>query len=147
MISDGRSDAYRKVLVKSVGKYLLPAAQSRRLGRPGPPVAAPGPGSRHIDLFGYLVPGQTLITKLQDLLRRGGVSRRTAATHSNAGTPELFADGAPMNAQLGTDLAQGPTPLVQIGRTLNVHGATVTNLSRIGFARNSLLGLVVGRFW
>jgi hypothetical protein len=37
-----------------------------------------------------------------------------------------------MNAQLGTDLAQRPTLGVQVGRTLNVHRATVTSLSRIG---------------
>ena len=46
---------------------------------------------------------------------------------------ELLADRAPMNAQLGTDLAQGPALGVQVGCTLNVHGATVTSLSRIGF--------------
>ena len=34
-----------------------------------------------------------------------------------------------MNAQLGTDLAQGPTLGVQVGCTLNVHGATVTSRS------------------
>jgi hypothetical protein len=33
-----------------------------------------------------------------------------------------------MNAQLGTDLAQRPALGVQIRRTLNVHGATVTSL-------------------
>ena len=31
-----------------------------------------------------------------------------------------------VNAQLGTDLAQGPALGVQVGCTLNVHGATVT---------------------
>ena len=56
----------------------------------------------------------------------GRMSRRSAVTHSDAGTLELMADGAPMNAQLGTDLAQGPTLGVQVGCTLNVHGATVT---------------------
>ena len=53
------------------------------------------------------------------------MSRRTAATHGDAGTLELLADRAPMNAQLGTDLAQGPALGVQVGCTLNVHGATV----------------------
>ena len=61
-----------------------------------------------------------------------GMSRRTAATHGDAGTAKLLADRAPMNAQLGTDLAQGPTLGVQVGCTLNVHGATVTSLGRIG---------------
>jgi hypothetical protein len=32
-----------------------------------------------------------------------------------------------MNAQLGTDLAQGPPLGVQVGCTLNVHRVTVTN--------------------
>jgi hypothetical protein len=32
------------------------------------------------------------------------------------------------DAQLGTDLAQGPILGVQVGCTLNVHGATVTGL-------------------
>jgi hypothetical protein len=32
-----------------------------------------------------------------------------------------------VNAQLGTDLAQSPTLGVQVGCTLNIHGATVTS--------------------
>ena len=52
------------------------------------------------------------------------------STHGDAGTLELLADRAPMNAQLGTDLAEGPALGVQVGCTLNVHGATVTSLSR-----------------
>jgi hypothetical protein len=32
-----------------------------------------------------------------------------------------------MNAQLGTDLAQSPALAVQVGSTLNVHGATVND--------------------
>ena len=129
MISDGCSDANRKVLVKGVGENLLPTAQAWGLWRPGPPVAAPGTGNRHIDLFCYLSPGQALVTQLQDLLCGGGMSGRTAATHGDAGPLELLADRAPMNAQLGTDLAQGPTLGVQVGCTLNVHRATVTSLS------------------
>jgi hypothetical protein len=39
---------------------------------------------------------------------------------------EPIADRRPMNAQLGTDLAQGPALGVQVGRTLSVHHATVT---------------------
>ena len=31
-----------------------------------------------------------------------------AATHGDAGPAKLMADGGPGNAQLGTDLAQGP---------------------------------------
>jgi hypothetical protein len=43
---------------------------------------------------------------------------------------ELFADRAPVNAQLGTDPAQGPALGVQISCTLYVHRVTVTILSR-----------------
>ena len=39
---------------------------------------------------------------------------------------ELLTDSGPMNAQLRTDLAQGPTLGVQVRRALNVHGVTVT---------------------
>ena len=77
MISDGCTDANRKVLVKRVGEHLLPTAQAWGLWRPGPPVAAPGTGNRHIDLFCHLIPGQALVTQLQDLLRGGGMSGRT----------------------------------------------------------------------
>jgi hypothetical protein len=66
MISDRRPDTNRKVLVKGVNKSLLPTAQAWRLRRPGPPVAAPCAGNRHIDLFCYLWPGQALVTQLQD---------------------------------------------------------------------------------
>jgi hypothetical protein len=38
----------------------------------------------------------------------------------------LIAHGGPGNAQLGTDLAQAPTPALQVGGTPNVHRATVT---------------------
>jgi hypothetical protein len=61
MISDGRPDAKCKVLIKCVGEHLLPTAQSRRLCRPGSPVAAPGTGRRHIDPFGHLIPGRALV--------------------------------------------------------------------------------------
>jgi hypothetical protein len=108
MISGHRSDANGKVLLKCVGESLLPPAESRGLGRPGPPVAAPGTGNSHVNLFCYIVPSQTLVTKLQDLLCRGRV-RRSAATHGDAGLAKLLADRAQMNAQLGTDLAEGPT--------------------------------------
>jgi hypothetical protein len=40
-----------------------------------------------------------------------------------------------MNAQLGTDLAQGPALGVQGGCTLNIHRATVTNPHQIDLVR------------
>jgi hypothetical protein len=54
------------------------------------------------------------------------MSWRTAATHGDAGVAELMAHGGPGNAQLGTDLTQGPALAVEVGRTLNVHRDTVT---------------------
>jgi hypothetical protein len=68
MISDGSKDTNGKVLVKGVGENLLPTAQTGGLCRQGFPLAAPGTGDSHIDLFGHLSPGQALITELQDLL-------------------------------------------------------------------------------
>jgi hypothetical protein len=50
---------------------------------------------------------------------------RAAATHSDAGLAKLLAHRGPGNAQLGTDLAQGPALGVQVGCTLSVHHATV----------------------
>jgi hypothetical protein len=130
MISDSRSDANRKVLIKGVSEHLLPTAQASGFWWPGIPGAAPGTGNCHIDLFGHLLPGQALVTKLQDLLCGGGMSGRTGATHSDAGTAKLMAHGSPGNTQLGTDLAQAPTLGVQVSRTLDVHCDTVTSLSR-----------------
>jgi hypothetical protein len=77
MITDGRTYANGKVLIKSVGEHLLPTAQRWGLGRPSSLVPAPGAGNCHIDLFCHLTPGQTLITKLENLLRGGGMSGRT----------------------------------------------------------------------
>ena len=37
-----------------------------------------------------------------------------------------------MNAQLGTDLAEGPAAGMQVGCTVNVQRVTVTSRSRIG---------------
>ena len=91
VISDGCSYANRKVLLKRVGENLLPTAQAWGLWRPGPPVAAPHTGNRHVDLSCDLGPGQALVTELQDLLRGGGMCGRTAATHGDAGTLELLA--------------------------------------------------------
>jgi hypothetical protein len=140
MISDDRPYANPEVLIKSVGEHLLPTAQGWRLRWQCPPVAAPDTGNSHIDLFSYLIPGQALVPQVQDLLRGGGMSGRTAASHGDAGPLELLADRAPMNAQLGTDLAQSPALGVQVGCTLNVHGNTVTSLSRIGFSPNQDVG-------
>jgi hypothetical protein len=134
MISDRCPDANRKVLVKRVGKHLLPSAESGWLGWPGPSVATPRTGISHVDLFCYLSPGQALVTQLQDLLGGGGMSG-CAATHSDAGATKLLADAAPMNAELGTDLAQAPTVGVEVCGTLNVHGATVASLTRITWQR------------
>lgn len=90
----------------------------------GPALAAPGTRNRHIDLFRHVSPGQALVTQLHDLLSASGMSRRSAATHGDADPLELFTDRAPINAQLGTDLAR-PTLGIQVGSTLNVHRATV----------------------
>jgi hypothetical protein len=54
------------------------------------------------------------------------MSGSTPATHGDARTLQLLPNRAPMNPQLGTDLAQGPTLGVQVGCTLNVHSITVT---------------------
>jgi hypothetical protein len=129
MISDGCTDTDCEVLVKGVGEHLLPTAQAWGVGWPGPPVAAPGTRNRHIDLFCHLSPDQALITKRQNLICGGAMSGRTARTHSDASLLELLADRAPMNAQLGTDLAEGPALGVQVGCTLNLHRVTVTSLS------------------
>ena len=47
--------------------------------------------------------------QLLDVLREGGMSRRSAATHADTGEAELIADRGPGKAQFGTDLALGPT--------------------------------------
>ena len=77
MISDGRPNANREVLVKGVGENLLPTAQPWEPWRPCPPVAAPGTGNRHIDLFCHLTPGQALVTQVHDLIGGGGMCGRT----------------------------------------------------------------------
>jgi hypothetical protein len=53
------------------------------------------------------------------------MGRSTAATHGDADLTKPLTHRGPGNAQLGTDLAQSPTLGVQVGCTLNVHGATV----------------------
>jgi hypothetical protein len=57
------------------------------------------------------------------------MSLRAAATHGDAGPAKLMAHSSPWNAQLGTDLAQGPALGVQVGCTLNVHRDTVRRLA------------------
>jgi hypothetical protein len=96
--------------------------------RSGPPVAAPGAGDRHVDPLGHLTPGEALITKLHDLIGGGGMSGRTCPTHCDSSPTQLITDRGLRDAQLGTDLAQSPTMGVQVGRTLNVHGGSVTSL-------------------
>jgi hypothetical protein len=68
------------------------------------------------------------------------MSGRTAATHLDADSAKLIAHCGRREAQLGTDLAQGPTLGVQVGCTLNVHRDTVTSLSRIGRSERLVSG-------
>jgi hypothetical protein len=67
------------------------------------------------------LPGQALVAKLQNLFHRR-MMRTRAATHGDPGLAKLMGHRGPGNTQLGTDLALGPTPGVQVGCTLNVHG-------------------------
>jgi hypothetical protein len=73
MISDGCSDSNGKALVKGVGEHLLPSAQSGGLLRPGPSVAAPGTGNRHIDLLGQV------LRSLRAVIKAGMTAPRTEA--------------------------------------------------------------------
>jgi hypothetical protein len=82
MISDSRSHANRKMLIKGISEHLLPTTQTWWLGWPGPPVTAPCTRNRQVDAFGYLILGQALITELQDLLCGSGMSG-SATTHSD----------------------------------------------------------------
>ena len=68
--------------------------------------------------------GVTVIRFAKDLLRRSWMSGSTAPTHGDAGTTKLMAHCRRRDAQLGTDLAQGPALGVQVGCTLNVHRGT-----------------------
>jgi hypothetical protein len=126
VIGNGCSYANGKVLVEGVGENLLPSAQSGRLWRPGPAIAAPGTGNRHIDLLGHLIPGQALVTQLQDLLGGGWICGWTGATDSDPGTAKPQAHRGRDEAQLCTDLTKGPALGVQVGCTFDVHCATVT---------------------
>jgi hypothetical protein len=62
MISDGCTDANRKILIKGVGENLLPTAQPWGLWRPGLPVAAPCTRTSHTCPFCDLGPALVLIT-------------------------------------------------------------------------------------
>jgi hypothetical protein len=73
-------------------------AQAWGVGLLRTPVAAPGTRNGHIDLFGHLSPRQALVTKLQDLIGGGDMSRRTATTHGDAGLAKLLAYHDPGNA-------------------------------------------------
>ena len=66
----------------------------------------------------------------------------TAATHGDAGTLELLAHRGRSEAQLRTDLAQGPALGVQVGCTLNVHGVTVTAQSPKTWSAVLVIGCV-----
>jgi hypothetical protein len=114
MIGDGCTDANCKVLVESVSKDLLPSAQPRRLRRLSPSVAAPSAGDSHPYLFCHLIPGESLVAQLQDLLCGGAVCPRAAATQGDTRALKMLADRGPMNVQLGADLSQGPASHVQI---------------------------------
>jgi hypothetical protein len=107
MINDGSPDPDREIVVKCIGKNLLPAARPRRLRRLSPLVTAPRAGNRHPYLLCHLIPSEALITQLRDLLCGSWVGRR-AATQSGAGMVKLLTDRCPMNPKLGTDLTQRP---------------------------------------
>ena len=47
----------------------------------------------------------------------------------------------PDDAQLGTDLAKGPALLVQVGCTLNVHGATVAGKARAARSQSGSISI------
>jgi hypothetical protein len=108
MINDSCSDANREVLIKGVGENLLPTAQPLGLRRPCLLVATPGTRASHTYLYCDLGPAQASITKLQDLLCGGGMGRRAATTHGDAGPPELLDYRGPAEVQLGSDLAYSP---------------------------------------
>jgi hypothetical protein len=125
MISNGCPYADSEVLIKRLGKDLLPTARAWGRGRQCLPVAAPCARASHTYLVCDLGPAQVLVTKLQDLIGGGGMSGRAAATHGDAGLAKLIAHRGPGTSQLGSDLAQGPALAVQVGCTVHFHSATV----------------------
>jgi hypothetical protein len=76
MISDGRSDTNREVLMERVSEHLLPTAQpwGRRLMCS--PVATPRTRTSHTHLFCDLGPVQALVAKFHDLIGGGGMCGR-----------------------------------------------------------------------
>jgi hypothetical protein len=77
----------------------------------------------------YLRTVSFLFTHLEE--KRAGYGRTPFAGADHAA---WYGDSAPMKTQLGNDLVQGPALGVQVGCTLNIHYATVTNLF-FGLAR------------
>jgi hypothetical protein len=77
-------------------------------------------------------------------LNRGGRMSRGAATHGHARAMERLADCGKMTAQLRTDLAQGPTLCIRVGRTFNVHGVTVAAV-RLDVASRDQVAISPGR--
>jgi hypothetical protein len=69
---------------------------------------------------------------------------RGAATHGHARAMERLADCGKMTAQLRTDLAQGPTLCIRVGRTFNVHGVTVAAV-RLDVASRDQVAISPGR--
>ena len=76
----------------------------------------------------HFSPGQTFVTKVEDLLGGGWVSRCADGTHGDTGATKMIVDHVPSNAQLRADLAQGPALGIQLCRTLNIHSATLNEL-------------------
>lgn len=72
------------------------------------------------------------------------MSGGTATTHRDAGPLRLLADRGGCEAQLRTDLPQGPTLAVQVGCTLTSTGATVASLSLIGLLCLSITRIPAG---
>jgi len=62
MISNSCSYANRKILIKTVGQYLLPTGPSATASAAVPLGSGSCTGSRHVDPFGHLIPGQPLVT-------------------------------------------------------------------------------------
>jgi hypothetical protein len=137
MISDGCTDANGQVPIKGVSENPLPTAGTYGLWRPCLLVATPCTRASHACLFCDFCPAQVLVTKLQNLLCGGEASRRAAATHGDTSPTKLLAHRGPGNAQLGTDLPQGPALGLQVGCTLGIHGATVMT-ARLWAARVAL---------
>jgi hypothetical protein len=89
MISDGCPDANGKILIERVGEHLLPSSQSRRLWRPGSPVAAPDTGNCQSNLFCHLRPSKASVPQLRiSSVEAGGEGRRDAWRGPRDGTDQ-----------------------------------------------------------